>query len=45
MARINKCIDLLAQGQPIYATHPSKLTYEAGLEDAKTWADMLLIDF
>ncbi|HMN31324.1 MAG TPA: hypothetical protein PKE45_24445, partial [Caldilineaceae bacterium] len=45
MARINKCIELLAAGQPIYATHPSSLTYEAGLEDAKTWADMLLIDF
>ncbi len=45
MAKINKCIELLAAGQPIYATHPSSLTYEAGLEDAKTWADMLLIDF
>ena len=45
MARINKCIELLAAGQPIYATHPSSLTYEAGLADAKTWADMLLIDF
>ncbi len=45
MAKINKCIELLAAGQPIYATHPSRLTYEAGLADAKTWADMLLIDF
>ena len=45
MAKINKCIALLAEGQPIYATHPSSLTYEAGLKDAKTWADMLLLDF
>ena len=45
MARINKCIDLLEQGQPCYATHPTELSYEAGLQDAQTWADMLLIDF
>src|SRR5688500_20131161 len=45
MAKINKCIALLEQGQPCYATHPTQLTYEAGLKDAKTWADMLLIDF
>ncbi len=31
MVRINKCIELLEQGQPIYATHPSSLIYEAGL--------------
>ena len=43
--RINKCIELLAQGQPIYATPPAQLSYTAGLADAKTWADMLLIDF
>ncbi|MEM7534788.1 MAG: aldolase/citrate lyase family protein [Chloroflexota bacterium] len=45
MAKINKCIELLAAGQPIYATHPSSLSYEGGLAEAKTWADMLLIDF
>ncbi|MEM7028118.1 MAG: aldolase/citrate lyase family protein [Chloroflexota bacterium] len=45
MAKINKCIDLLSQGQPVYLTHPTSLSYEAGVEDAKTWADMLLIDF
>ncbi len=43
--RINKCIELLEQGQPIYASHPTELTYEAGLKDSQTWADMLLIDF
>ena len=45
MAKINKCIELLAQGQPIYLTHPTALTYEAGLQDVGTWADMLLLDF
>lgn len=43
--RINKCIELLEQGQPIYASHPTELTYESGLKDSQTWADMLLIDF
>ena len=45
MAKINKCIELLEQNQPFYATHPTELTYEAGLADAGTWADMLLLDF
>ena len=45
MARINKCIELLEQGQPFYATHPTELTYEAGLKDSQTWADMLMTDF
>jgi 4-hydroxy-2-oxoheptanedioate aldolase len=45
MARINKCIELLEQDQPIYLTHPRALNYDAGLEDAKTWADLMLIDF
>ena len=40
MARINKCIELLEQGQAFYATHPTELTYEAGLKDSQTWADM-----
>jgi len=43
--RINKCIELLEQGQPFYATHPTELTYEAGLKDSQTWADMLMMDF
>ena len=43
--RINKCIELLEQGQPFYATHPSELTYEAGVKDSQTWADMLMMDF
>ena len=43
--RINKCIELLEQGQPYYTTHPSELSYEAGLQDSQTWADMLMMDF
>ena len=42
---INKCIDLLKQGQPFYATHTPDLSYDAGVELAQTWADMILIDF
>ncbi|SVD01319.1 uncharacterized protein METZ01_LOCUS354173, partial [marine metagenome] len=43
--RINKVIELWEEGQPIYHEHPSELSYEGGLEDSKTWADMMLIDF
>ena len=42
---INKCIDLLKEGQPFYATHTPELTYDAGVEMAQTWADMILVDF
>ena len=45
MSRINKCIELLEQGQPVYVTGAAELTYEAGRDLAQTWADMVLIDF
>lgn len=44
MARINKAIELLEQGQPIYYTggHTgADLTYEGGKRMAKTWADYI----
>jgi 4-hydroxy-2-oxoheptanedioate aldolase len=44
--RINRAIELLEQGQPIYYTggHTgARLTYEAGKEMAKTWADYINI--
>ncbi len=44
--RINRAIELLEQGQPIYYTggHTGAvLTYEAGREMAKTWADYINI--
>ena len=40
--RINRAIELLAQGQPVYYTggHTGHvLTYEQGVADAGTWAD------
>jgi 4-hydroxy-2-oxoheptanedioate aldolase len=43
--RINKAIELLEMGQPVYMTNPGELTYENGLKQAKTWADVLLMDF
>jgi len=44
--RINRAIELLEQGQPIYYTGShtgAVLTYEAGREMAKTWADYINI--
>jgi 4-hydroxy-2-oxoheptanedioate aldolase len=46
MARINKAIELLEQGQAIYYTggHTgAELTYEGGKRMAKTWADYINI--
>jgi 4-hydroxy-2-oxoheptanedioate aldolase len=42
--RVNRAIELLEQGQPVYYTggHTgARLTYEAGKEMAKTWADYI----
>ena len=42
--RINRAVELLAQGQPIYYTgaHTGHvLTYEQGEKDAATWADYI----
>ena len=44
--RINRAIELLEQGQPIYyiGSHTgAELTYEAGKKMAKTWADYINI--
>ncbi len=45
MGRINKCIELLEQGQPIFSTGAPELTYEAGKVMARTWADMIQVEF
>lgn len=45
MARINRAIELLEQGQPVYYTGAGELTYEKGREQAGTWADFLMVDF
>ena len=45
MPRINKCIELLEQGQTIFSTSAPELSYEAGKEMAQTWVDMIQFDF
>ena len=45
MAKINKCIDLLEQGQTVAVTSAPTLTYEAGLKASQTWCDLLLVEF
>jgi 4-hydroxy-2-oxoheptanedioate aldolase len=45
MRRINRCIDLLQAGHPIYYTDAGPLTYEHGRQQAGTWADFLVVDF
>ena len=42
--RINRAIELLEQGQPVYYTGAGELTYENGRAMAKTWADYITID-
>jgi len=45
--RINKAIELLAQGQPIYYTGSHEGTegsFEQGVKDAQTWADYISYD-
>lgn len=41
--RINKAIELLEQGQPIYATGTEAVSYEAGKAMAQTWADLIRV--
>jgi 4-hydroxy-2-oxoheptanedioate aldolase len=41
MARVNRAVELLAQGQPIYYTGPEATGYEGGRESAQTWADYI----
>jgi 4-hydroxy-2-oxoheptanedioate aldolase len=41
MRRVNKCVELLAQGQPIYYESVEERGYEGGRAAAKTWADYI----
>ena len=43
--RINRCIELLEQGEYLYYTGAGPLTYENGKKQAKTWADFLMVDY
>ena len=44
MPRVNRAIELLAAGQPVYYETVRTLSYEHGLEQAGTWADYLNIE-
>ncbi len=44
MARVNRAIELLERGQPVYYTSTHVLTHESGVAMAKTWADYIRID-
>ncbi len=41
--RINKAIELLEQGQPVYCTGTEEASYEAGKAMAQTWADLIRV--
>jgi len=41
MPRINKAIELLDQGQPIYYTGAEERSFEGGVKDSRTWADYI----
>lgn len=43
-SRINRAIELLEQGQPLYPATTRELTYEAGLAMAKTWGDYIGVE-
>jgi 4-hydroxy-2-oxoheptanedioate aldolase len=44
MKRINKAIELLEQGQPVYYTGTRELTFQNGVLMAQTWADYIRLD-
>jgi len=43
-SRINKAVDLLSQGQPIYYTGAENRTYDGGRAAARTWADYITVE-
>ena len=44
MARVNRAIELLEQGQPIYYSGAGELSYEGGVKASQTWADYLVVE-
>jgi 4-hydroxy-2-oxoheptanedioate aldolase len=42
--RINKAIELLEQGQPLYPTGAGELTHDNGVRMAQTWADYINLE-
>ncbi len=43
--RVNRAIELLSQGQPIYYTGSGERSYEGGKKAAGTWADFIMYEF
>lgn len=41
MSRVNRAIELLAAGQPVYYDRPDEKGYEGGRQASATWADYL----
>ena len=44
MSKVNKCIELLEQGQTVFTVAAPELSYAAGKDMAGTWADMIVVD-
>lgn len=44
MSKINRAVELLQQGQTIYYTVVTDLSYDSGVREAQTWADYITID-
>lgn len=44
MPRVNRAIQLLEEGQPIYYTGASEVSFEGGVRDAQTWADYIVVE-
>jgi 4-hydroxy-2-oxoheptanedioate aldolase len=42
--RINKAIELLNEGQPLYSVGAGEVSYEGGLRLAQTWADYINLE-
>ena len=44
MSRINRAIERLEQGQPVYFDMVTELSHASGVRRARTWADYLTVD-
>src|SRR5947209_5967531 len=44
MPRVNRCVELFEQDQPVYYAPPSDRSHEGGRQDAGTWADYIVYD-
>lgn len=44
MPRVNRVIELLTQGQPVYCTAVTAPSYDRGVQEAQTWADYLTVE-